>query len=96
MTIVGINYQNYNAFQYQSNADDPLLSHPEALFIFILSHGQSAGVILTDKIKQDKESTCSKNYNFETYTANDIWRNLAKLEFLDHCLKVLFLGVSFD
>jgi hypothetical protein len=73
---------------------DALQCSPEALFFFILSHGQSAGVILTDKFKQDEESMSPEASNFETYTVKDIFNSLTASDLLKQSLKILLIGVS--
>jgi len=74
--------------------DDENSSTPELLYLFVLSHGECGGRILTDHL----EITPSKPAHFvlalESYNTSDIWSGLADVEFFKTCTKIICLAVS--
>jgi hypothetical protein len=65
------------------------------LYLFVLSHGESGGKILTDHFKM--KASGEKNsfvFSLETYNTSDIWDSLGGLQFLSGCTKLLFFAVS--
>jgi hypothetical protein len=67
---------------------------PELFFLFVLSHGESGGIILTDHLKPKLAEQKHFVLALETYRTCDIWNSLVDLQILKSCLKVLFFAVS--
>jgi hypothetical protein len=71
---------------------DDFDERPDVLIVFILSHGRSGGIVLTDKF--DTIDARTGLPVFETYTYDEINSNLAGLDYFANSLKILFIGVS--
>jgi len=57
---------------------------PTLFLLFILSHGEKNGVILTDTKNSDE---------FESFTTQQVCESLKQNKHLKNCLKVTFFGV---
>jgi hypothetical protein len=68
---------------------------PELFYIFILSHGESGGKILTDHLDPSLRNDASiVVLPLETYTTSDVWDSLADLHYFRTSTKLLFFAVS--
>jgi hypothetical protein len=63
---------------------------PSIFCLFILSHGKSGGIILTDHLVY---SSLARDSNFDSYSTSDVWEALASISELQNCPKILFLAV---
>lgn len=76
--------------KYNLDLDEPLRCQPEVLLLFVLTHGEAGGVILTDQLLQGCDLAYPK---FDSYTTQDMWNSLSRLDLLKRRPKVLFMAV---
>ena len=67
---------------------------PELFILFVLSHGESGGKILTDHLKPKLAEQKHFVLALETYRTSDIWNSLMDLNVLKSSMKIIFLAVS--
>jgi hypothetical protein len=86
----------FSLYKLVSHEDEDKFCKPELLYLFVLSHGEAGGKILTDHFKIT--TTQQKNFVFalETYTTSDVWNGLSSLDLLNSCTKLLFFAVCYS
>jgi Caspase domain len=67
-----------------TQSDDERNLRPSIFCLFILSHGESGGIVLTNHLVDS---------NFDSYSTSDVWEALASISELQNCPKILFLAV---
>jgi hypothetical protein len=70
-----------------------VLCEPEAFYLFVLSHGESGGRILTDHFKISAQADTNFVFELQTYTTSDVWSSLADLKVLQSSTKILLFAV---
>jgi hypothetical protein len=76
-------------------ADEALIDLPEMFYLFILSHGESGGKILTDHFKIKANVKREFILTLESYSTIEVWNSLSDLQLLKSCTKIIFLAVKF-
>jgi hypothetical protein len=82
---------NYSPENFIETIDEPLCCQPEVLLLFVLTHGEKGGVILSDHLLQGCDQG---NPKFDSYTTQNLWNGLSSLEVLHQIPKVMFLAVG--
>lgn len=73
-----------------TQSDDERHLRPSIFCLFILSHGESGGIILTNHLVDRSKA---RDSNFDSYSTSDVWEALASIYELQNCPKILFLAV---
>jgi hypothetical protein len=81
-------------FNYIISDDGFTCDPPELFLLFVLSHGESGGKILTDHINPKLAEQKNRFLALETYHTCDLWNSLVDVQLLKTCMKILFLAVS--
>jgi hypothetical protein len=63
---------------------------PTEFFLFVLSHGEAGGVVLTSHPSKTEDAR-----SFDSYSTSDIWNALDSIPALKLCPKILFLAVNY-
>jgi len=64
------------------------------LVVFVLSHGDKNGVILTDHKRDNRElGNSSRSLEFETFTTTEVLTRIQNLRIFKESLKLIFFGV---
>jgi hypothetical protein len=72
-----------------TQSDEERHLRPSIFCLFILSHGESGGIILTNHLADNSK----RSKIFDSYSTSDVWEALASIYELQDCPKILFLAV---
>jgi hypothetical protein len=73
------------------------VTKPNLFIIFVLTHGDIDGLLLTDQPKEPTKNLKNlSSADVQTYTVTEIWKGLKGLSFFNDCLFLMVLGVRIN
>jgi hypothetical protein len=68
--------------------DASISEPPEVFYLFVLSHGRREGIILAEENVQGSNAE-----GYSSYTTNNVWEALSKIQMLANRPKIIFFAV---